>query len=231
MSSSRRDVLLTIGCTLLLALPLQAAKPNDPGPNYPAGYTESPAEIGGKSFAQWMTELTNPDPSVRSEAIMVMPYFRQRGEEAIPKLASIRRWTAMPAHAQGGAGHQHDGCSRRGSRPRGQGAGPLRLADPQTIIRYEAAKALLRFGPDSRTIIIDLVMGMGNNSTFEVREACIMVLREAGVDPAKGPDPRVTDALIARLIRTPSQPARSVCKRSSPSAEWAGPRIPVNTLS
>jgi hypothetical protein len=88
MSSSRRELLLAALCSPLLALPLRA-RPDDEIPKYPAGYTESPAEIGGKTFKQWLSELSHPDPSVRAEAIMVMPYFRLRGEEAVPKLAHI----------------------------------------------------------------------------------------------------------------------------------------------
>jgi HEAT repeat protein len=200
MSSSRRALLLAALCTPFLALPLRAAKPNDNGPRYSDDYTQSPAEIGGKSYDQWKTELSNPDPSVRAHAIMVMPYFRQRGEEAIPRLAHIA---------------QHDGDAS----PRVKAVLALQVMrtrdkdrdlviralgycvahDPQTIIRYEAARALPKFGTDSQRVIPDLVTGMGNSSTWEVREVCIQALRAAGVDPKKGPDPRVTDALIARL--------------------------------
>jgi len=42
------------------------------------------------------------------------------------------------------------------------------------------------------------VRGVGDNATWELRESCIMALIVAGVDPKKGPDVRVTDALILR---------------------------------
>jgi HEAT repeat protein len=209
MSSSRRDVALTVLCTLLLALPLQA-RPNDDTSRYPAGYNESPAEIGGKTFNQWLTELTNPDPSVRAEAIMVMPYFRMKGEEAVPKLAHIAQLDGDASPRAKAVLALNMMGIRAGDRDLVVKAlGHCVSKDPQTIIRYEAAKALLRFGSDAQKIIPDLVMGMGNNSTFEVREACIMVLRVAGVDPTKGPDPRVTDALIARL-NPYTEPTRKV---------------------
>jgi HEAT repeat protein len=210
MSSSRRYFLLAALCSPLLALPLHSAKPNDQAPRYPAGYTESPAEIGGKSYDQWKRELSHQDPSVRAEAIMAMPYFRQRGEDSVPKLAHIAQYDgdasprAKAVIALGMMG------IRPGDRDIVVKAlGHCVAHDPQTIIRYEAAKALPRFGTDGQKIIVDLVMGLGNNSTFEVREACIMALRSAGVDQAKGPDPRVTDALIARLNPF-SEPTRKV---------------------
>ena len=209
MSSSRRELLLAALCSPLLALPLRA-RPNDEAPKYPSGYTESPAEIGGKSFDQWMQDLSHPDPSVRAEAVMVMPLFRLRGEDAIRKLARMAQndGDASPrAKAVLALGMMGVKSGDRETVVRA--LGHCVAHDPQTIIRYEAARALPRFGPDARIIITDVVMGMGNNSTFEVREACIIALRAAGVDPAKGPDPRVTDALIARL-NPATEPTRKV---------------------
>jgi HEAT repeat protein len=209
MSSSRRELLLAALCSPLLAMPLRA-RPNDEAPKYPSGYTESPAEIGGKSFDQWVQDLSHPDPSVRAEAVMVMPLFRLRGEDAIRKLARMAQndGDASPrAKAVLALGMMGVKSGDRETVVRA--LGHCVAHDPQTIIRYEAARALPRFGPDARIIITDVVMGMGNNSTFEVREACIIALRAAGVDPAKGPDPRVTDALIARL-NPATEPTRKV---------------------
>ncbi len=209
MSSSRRDLLLAALCSPLLALPLRA-KPNDDAPKYPSGYTESPAEVGGKTFDQWMHDLSHPDPSVRAEAIMVMPMFRLRGEDAVRKLAYIARMDgdASPrAKAVLALGMM--GVKSGDREIVVKALGHCVAHDPQTIIRFEAARALPRFGPDARNIITDVVMGMGNTSTFEVREACIIALRAAGADPAKGPDPRVTTALIARL-NPATEPTRKV---------------------
>ena len=71
-------------------------------------------------------------------------------------------------------------------------------SDTQAIVRYEAAQALTRFGPDTREVVADLVRGVGDTSTWELRHACIVALIVAGVDPKKGPDERVTDALLLR---------------------------------
>ncbi len=184
--------------------------PDDRSPRYPAGYTQSPAEIGGKSFDDWVQDLSHPDPSVRVEAVMVMPLFRLRGEDAIRKLArmaqndgdaSPRAKAVLVLGVMGVKSADREAVVRA--------LGHCVAHDPQTIIRYEAARALPRFGTDARIVITDLVMGMAIQSTFEVREACIMALRAAGVDPTKGPDPRVTDALIARL-NPATEPTRKV---------------------
>ncbi|HEY7426622.1 MAG TPA: HEAT repeat domain-containing protein [Gemmataceae bacterium] len=69
--------------------------------------------------------------------------------------------------------------------------------DSKAVIRYEAAKALIRFGADARDAQADLAQGLGD-TTSEIRLPCILALVATGVDETKGPDARVTDALILR---------------------------------
>jgi HEAT repeat protein len=71
--------------------------------------------------------------------------------------------------------------------------------DSEAAIRYLAAKALIRLGPDAREVVGDLAVGVGIGRTFELREMCIRAIMAAGVDPKKGPETRVTDALLTRL--------------------------------
>ena len=158
-----------------------------------------PREIGGKTYEQWKEELKHPDPSVRANAITVMPFFRDKAMDAIPIIvdrthdqdASPRVKAVLALGMMGIRGTDRskvvDALGTRVSK------------DSQAIVRYEAAKALLRFQPEEvRKVVGDLANGLRDTSTWELRQECIRALILAGVDEKTGPDARVTDALILR---------------------------------
>lgn len=200
-------------CLFCAALPARAEKPND---NRSAdndkgssgalqrsndGYTK---EWGGKSIHEWIRDLKHPDPTSRVEAMLAIPHFKQAAD-AVPAVidqlykdgdASVRVKAAMlmrmvPHHKI----HRTTAMS---------GLAHALRYDPQAIVRYEAAVALQSFCPldysekKERDVLQDLVAGLGQSTTYELREACVVTLIMAGIDPNSGPEPRVTDALIAR---------------------------------
>jgi HEAT repeat protein len=70
----------------------------------------------------------------------------------------------------------------------------------QQIHKYEAIKALSRFGTlkdQERVAVMDVLPSL-SSPNYEVREAAIDALLVAGPDPKAGPDARITDALIFR---------------------------------
>ncbi|HWG45733.1 MAG TPA: HEAT repeat domain-containing protein [Gemmataceae bacterium] len=214
MSSSRRALLFAALCTPLLAAlfaPLlttfvRAEKPTDPrstSRNDSRSTSSDTAEdipnkIGGKTYDEWKKDLEHKDPSVRSNTIRVIPSFGVKAESAVPIL--VARTHDQDASCRVKAVIAFQFMAIRGTdRVRVVKALGERISsDPQAIVRYEAAKALRRFGPDGREVVADLVRGVGDSGTYELREACIIALIVAGVDPTKGPDVRVTDALILR---------------------------------
>ncbi len=159
-----------------------------------------PLQIQDQTFDQWMHDLSHLDPNVRAAAVAVMPRFRLRGEDAVRKLAYITT-------------HDRDERVRKNAilalQVMGIRAGDLATVvhalghcvshDPKPELRLQAARTLGRFHADVQQVAGDLTQGMGDRSSGELRLACINALIAAGVDPQKGPDPRVTDALLRRL--------------------------------
>lgn len=206
MSSSK--VVIAGLCTLCLALTVRAEDRNDSRStsrndsrstrNTDDNVPPIPREIGGRTYDQWAKDLKHPDPSVRARAISVIPGFREkamdlvplliertRDKDASPRVKAVLAFKFMGVHAV----HIPDVVKALGERIG---------SDSQAIVRYEAAQALTRFGPDARAAVVELVKGVGDGSTWELRSACIHVLILAGVDPKAGPDLRVTDSLLLR---------------------------------
>lgn len=198
MSSAK--ALLVALCVLSLTLPLRAENRTDDRPKYPADYEKPPSEVGGKDYAKWKGELSHPDPGVRAQAIIAMLAFRKQGEDAVPKLATMaQRDPDASPRVKAVIALKMMGIRATDITRVVEALGYCVAHDDQTVIRYEAATALQRFGSETRRVIPQLLMAMNNRNTYDVRKACIIALRAAGVDAKKGPDPRVTDALIARL--------------------------------
>jgi HEAT repeat protein len=193
-------------CLLCATLPARAEKPNDNRSNdssqrVNSGYIK---EWGGKRFDEWRKDLKyNADPSYRAAALMALLYFNTQAADAVPDVVAKLR-------------EEHDASPRvkaamvlrmiphhETDRPRIiRGLAYAISHDPQSIIRYEAARSLQTFCPlhfdvrEERDALQDLVAGMRSTSTYELRDACIFTLMLAGVDPKTGPDPHVTDALL-----------------------------------
>jgi len=207
MSFSRRALLLAALCTLLLAASLRAEKPNDSRStsrndsraNGADTTQDIPDRIGGKSYDDWRKDLDHKDPSVRANAIRVIPSFREKARAAVPKLLDIAKHDpdASP-RAKAVIALQYMDIREGDVKSVVAALGQVLSHDNHSIVRYEAARALKRFGSASREVVADLVRGVGDSSTYELREACIIALIVAGVDPKKGPDERVTNALILR---------------------------------
>ncbi len=212
--SSYKPFALTL-CLLCAAPLVRAEKPND---NRSAnndsrssgtlertdnGYTK---EWGGKSIHEWIKDLRHDDPTNRVEAMLALINFKQAGD-AVPAVlrqlandgdASVRVKAAIFLRMIRPITHETD-RTRIVS-----GLGHALHHDPQSVVRYEAAYALQFYCPlnfndeKERDVLQDLVAGLSQTTTYELREACVVALIKAGVDPQKGPDPRVTDALVRR---------------------------------
>jgi HEAT repeat protein len=206
MSSSK--ALLAALCALLLALPLRAENRKDSAsssrndsPSSPVGddtVPPIPREVGGKTYEQWKAELSHADPSVRANAVSMIPFFREKAMDSIPQIINLMSDRDASPRVKAVLAVKVMGI-RETDRTRVVKALGQRIStDTQAIVRYEAAKALTRFGPDGQDVIADLVHGVADSSTWELRSACIEGIIVAGVDPKKGPDTRVIDALLLR---------------------------------
>ncbi|HEY7312571.1 MAG TPA: HEAT repeat domain-containing protein [Gemmataceae bacterium] len=195
-------------CLLCLALPLLAEKPdggrlinkNDSRQQYPSQETKIPIprDIGGKTYKDWKKDLTHPDPSVRATAISVIPGFREDAMDCVPLLIDRTRDKDASPRVKAVLALKFMGINGADRERVVKALGERIATDTQAIVRYEAAQALTRFGADGQAVVGDLVKGLGDTSTWELRHACIVALIVAGVDEKKGPDSRVTEALIPR---------------------------------
>lgn len=221
MSSSKPFSALL--CLLCLALPaLAETKPNDSrssssdsrSSDYSRETRPRIDKVGGKPLQQWVKDLTHADPFHRTQAVLAIVQFGEDAGQHVPDVVKVL----------------HDGDAS----PRMKGIIALRMMyipethrplvikevsrclislSSQTIHRYEAVKTLMRFGHlsgDEREAVMSLVANLGSASTYELRSLCIDALLTAGVDEKKGPDPRVTDALIMRAtpFREPAEEVR-----------------------
>ncbi|HEY7327273.1 MAG TPA: HEAT repeat domain-containing protein [Gemmataceae bacterium] len=192
-------------CLLCTALPARAGeKPNDTRGNDSSqkvdnGYIK---EWGGKTFEEWRKDLrNNPDPSYREFALIALANFPQRAD-AVPDV--VARLTDRDASPRVKAAmllrmfphHETDRTRII------KGLATCISHDNQSIVRYEAAHSLQFFCPlrledrDESAALQDLVKGLQSTSTYAMRDIIIMTLIMAGVDPKKGPDQRVTEALM-----------------------------------
>jgi HEAT repeat protein len=199
MSSSK--TLIALFAVLCGALNVVAQKPSDSRSQYPSQDAKPPIprEIGGKTFAQWKQDLYHADPSVRANAITVIPGFREDAMEAVPRLVELTADRDASPRVKSVLALKFMGIKGTDRQRVVKALGERITHDTQAIVRYEAAQALIRFGADGREVVGDLVKGIGDTSTWELRHACILALIVAGVDETKGPDPRVTDALLLRI--------------------------------
>ncbi len=145
-----------------------------------------------------MKDLYHTDPSVRSNAIRVIPSFGVKAEKAVPRLVEITHDRDASPRVKTVIAFQYMAIRGTDRSRVVEALGKRISSDTNSIVRFEAARALRRFGPDGCAVVADLVRGVGDGSTYELRSACIIALIVAGVDSEKGPDTRVTDALILR---------------------------------
>jgi HEAT repeat protein len=201
MHAARRPVAAV--CVLAFAGTLAAQALKTP-PTKPTQSSTS-AEVGGKTFAQWLADLKHPDASKRADAIINLLAFGETAGEAVPQVIDRLQDGDMGVRAKAvlflknaHVPDRHKGKVVEGlARCLGGNASTPR--DPQGIVRYEAALALLRFPEDGKLAVNALLQGMTDPYCWEIRQACIVALRRAAVDSKTGPDPRATRALVTAL--------------------------------
>jgi HEAT repeat protein len=142
----------------------------------------SVVEIGGKNFKQWMDDLKSPDASTREEAIRAVVLFGFDAPKAVPELVKrLQDFDSSPRVRAAIALSMID--VRKEDVPSVvQALGQRLQEDPQAIVRYYAATTLHYFGESARGALPGLVKGVNDRSTWEIRHACIIVLRAATRD-------------------------------------------------
>lgn len=169
-------------------------------------------EVNGRTLDYWIKELHSTDPSKRETAIRSITGFGpDRAYEAIPDMLSeLRKHTAtnivdlsVRVNLCMAIGEILEGVKSPEPKYVQDAVSQLKrqLADrdQQAILRYRAAEALGRIGPDAKSAIEQLINMTRDFSTWETRQIACTSLGLIGQVPKAGPEKRVTDALFRAL--------------------------------
>jgi HEAT repeat protein len=160
-------------------------------------------------MAEWQRELTSGDASKRALAILAIANLDKDAEKSaqlVPLL--IQRTKDFDTSPRTKAvivlryvGIDKDDVSKVVSALAARvKPGRWPYAEPEAVVRYEAAVTLERFAADAQGAIPALIEGSKDKGNWEIRQMCLRVLVQAGLDKDKVPDRRVSQALVERLL-------------------------------
>ncbi|MFO0928389.1 MAG: hypothetical protein U0736_15335 [Gemmataceae bacterium] len=197
-----------VGClVLLLAGPVGAQNERAGSLDSKASTPEWPSVVGGKSLAEWKTELKSPDASRRSMAIVAITQFGDPAAECVPLILERCQDTDVSPRSKALMALRNIAVEEKDVR-RLIDTVARRLnpqVEPQAVVRYEAALTLRRYLKDAAPAIPSLITGTTDKASWEIRHICAATLWQTVVSiPAaerkgEGPDQRAVEALLNLL--------------------------------
>jgi HEAT repeat protein len=176
---------------------------------------DTPAEVEGKTLAQWKADIREKDISVRQHAIRMVVRFGPLAREAVPNLilalgerdASVRGDAAAALGMLGGMekGIDNEDVNKVVTAL----SNLLGKTESQHSVRLQAALALAQLGPRAKNAIGTLcsVDNSHNQYSWELRKAVCYALGRMALDPKNGPDPKAVNTLL-NLLQDPCGPVR-----------------------
>jgi hypothetical protein len=204
MDLSRRSLLAAaVGATYAGLAGAQGRQP-DAATGQPMfrSTADLPTQLGGKTLKQWIAEIKSPDPSRRENAIRTVPNLKG-SEEAIPALIE-RLELPDPDSSPRVNAVMALGAVR--IEPRDDvshvvAALRKRLAeDNQSVIKFQAALVLGRFGGKARPARNELIRATKDTASWEIRKAAVFALTRAEADVGEFVNSFAIEALVARLF-------------------------------
>jgi HEAT repeat protein len=180
-------------------LALAAPPPPQQTPTVRSPNDNTVVEVGGKTYHQWTDDLKSLDASVREEAIRSLAYFGHDSIRAIPLIVERLQDSDTSPRVKAAIVLGMINIPKEDVPNVARALGVRLQQDSQAIVRYYSAVTLNNFGEDARYALPGLVKGVTDPSTWEIRHACIAVLRSAGRDPRGGPNINVEHALVTAL--------------------------------
>ncbi|HMF12505.1 MAG TPA: HEAT repeat domain-containing protein [Gemmataceae bacterium] len=156
--------------------------------------------LGGKTLRQWIAEISSPDPSRRENAIRTVVLMKG-SQEAIPAL--IER-----VERDGDSSPRVNAIIALGAVPMAPDEDVSKIVaalrkrlgeDSQSIIRFQAALVLGRFGGKSRSARTELIRATKDQGSWEIRKAAVFALTRAEADVAVPVNSQAIEAIVARL--------------------------------
>jgi HEAT repeat protein len=169
------------------------------------------SQVAGKTLEQWIKEIGSVDPSKRENAIRTVLLFGpDRAYQAVPAIldqlrkhdpvsnpvdASVRVNAALALGVIIGGTKEPDAKQVKAAVTQLKRL----MGDSQSIVRYRAAQALGRIGPDARDTIPELISATKNSSNWEIRRAAVYALGFVAREEKKVPGEDVINALVGAL--------------------------------
>jgi hypothetical protein len=189
------SLVLIVGQAEAQQPPKQPTSPGQVDPN---------PRIGDKTLDQWMSDLQHRDPSVRTNALRVIPQFGLPAKKALPRIVWMManendntvRVNALLAVGMAASQNLFD--DPKVSRDAVNNL-VLVARGTQGVNRLHATAALASFGPTARGAIEQLLVNLRDTTSWEIRKASASTLGRVGRDEQNWALPRVVNALTDRL--------------------------------
>ena len=193
---------LALSAVLLTAAVAAAQTPagSQPQPGLPAAGApkapEWPREIGGKSALDWVAEFHNPDPTLRENAVKVIPGFGPdvRRVAVKPLIAliedpdpGVRVNAILVLAAIGFSADQREECRTAAAAL----AAAINRTAPGSVIRLHAARALSVLGTEA-VVAVPTLAKISDDPSWETRAAVAAALGRLGA-PVYGPLPAASN--------------------------------------
>jgi HEAT repeat protein len=161
---------------------------------------KSAQTLDGKTMYEWMKVLKETkDPGVKVRATHALQAYGKEAREVARAIIETLKNKDASVRVNAAIAVGFIGLDAKDLKDGIDGLIYLLTYDNQGIVRYQAARALGRLGPDSAPAIPALVSNANNRTASEIRGAVAYALGSAGWDREKGPDPRAIHALLSVL--------------------------------
>lgn len=153
-----------------------------------------------KPLSQLVKEIRDKDPGVAWSAMDAIPaYGAEARKEAGRALIARLNDSDVSLRATAAYTISLIGLETRDVRDAVKALTWL-MRDPEAIVRYRAAAALARLGPDAHTAVFALSSALSDR-TWEVRKAVAFALGTTGGDGKNPPEPRAVQALTVHGLK------------------------------
>lgn len=168
-------------------------------PSSSSAQMSKPNPITARPLNEWLRDLNDTDPSIRDGAVRAMVFFGREGRAALPQLLRILREdsdTGLRSNAAITIGLI--GADDRDI-PTTVPVLVKALTDHQSIVRYQVATALGRWGTHASSAIPALVTASHDQASWELRKAAVYALSMAGHHGNKPADTRAVSSVVDAL--------------------------------
>jgi HEAT repeat protein len=156
--------------------------------------------LGGKNIKQWIAEISSPDPSRRENAIRTVPMIKgaeeaipailervDRDPDSSPRVNAVMALGAIDFTNEADIKHAVHSLAVRAT------------SDRQSIIRFQAALVLGRFGGKARPAMKELIQATKDLESWEIRKAAVFSLTRAATDMVEPVNPQAVEAITSRM--------------------------------